>query len=45
MFQIYKVINDEEFENKVVVIEQADLGIRYLESWKLFNEIYGRKYT
>ena len=31
MFQMYKVINDEEFEKKVVVIEQVDLGMRYLE--------------
>ena len=30
MFQMYKVINDEELEKKVVVIEQADLGMRYL---------------
>ena len=33
MFQMYKVIKDEELENKVIVIEQADLGMRYLESW------------
>ena len=45
MFQMYKVINDEELENKVIVIEQADLGIRYLESWNLINEISGRKVT
>ena len=25
MFQMYKIINDEELEKKVVVIEQADL--------------------
>ena len=30
MFQMYKVINDEELEKKVVVIEQADMGMRYL---------------
>ena len=29
---MYKVINDEEFEKKVVVIEQA-----YLENWNLIN--------
>ena len=32
MFQMYKVINNEELEKKFVVIEQADLGMRYLES-------------
>ena len=45
MFQMYKVINDEELENKVIIIEQADLGMRYLETWKLINEISGRKFT
>ena len=45
MFQMYKVINDEELENKVIVIEQADLGMRYLESWNLINDISGRKVT
>ena len=45
MYQIYKVINDEELEKKVIVIEQADLGMRYLESWNLINEISGRKVT
>ena len=45
MFQIYKAINDEKLEKKVIVIEQADLGIRYLESWNLINEISGRKVT
>ena len=45
MFQIYKVINYEELEKKVIVIEKADLGIRYLESWNLINEISGRKVT
>ena len=50
MFQIflyilYKVIKDEELENKVIVIEQADLGMRYLESWNLINEISVRKVT
>ena len=45
MFQIYNVINDEELENKVGVIELADLGLRYLESYNLINEISGRKGT
>ena len=45
MFQIYKVINDEELVKKVIVIEQADLGMRYLESWNLNSEISGRKVT
>ena len=45
MFQMYKVINDEELENKVIVIEQADLGMRYLESLNLINEISCRKVT
>ena len=45
MFQMYKVINDEELEKKVIVIEQADVGMRYLESWNLINEISGRKVT
>ena len=45
MFQMYKVIKDEELEKKVIVIEQADLGMRYLESWNLINEISGRKVT
>ena len=45
MFQMYKVINDEELEKKVIVIEQADLGMRYLASWNLINEISGRKVT
>ena len=45
MFQMYKVIKDEEMEKKVIVIEQADLGMRYLESWNLINEISGRKDT
>ena len=31
MFQMYKVINDEEFEKKCIVIEQADLCIIYLK--------------
>ena len=42
---MYNIINDEELENKVIVIEQADLGMRYLESWNLINEISGRKFT
>ena len=42
---MYKVINDEELEKKVIVIEQADLGMRYLETWNLINEISGRKVT
>ena len=42
---MYKVINDEELEKKVVVIEQVDLGMRYLESWNLINDISGRKVT
>ena len=42
---MYKVINDEELEKKVVVIDQADLGMRYLESWNIINEISGRKVT
>ena len=42
---MYKVINDEELEKKVIVIKQADLGMRYLESWNLINEISGRKVT
>ena len=45
MFQMYKVIKDKELEKKVIVIEQADLGMRYLESWNLINEISGRKFT
>ena len=45
MFQMYKVINDEELEKKVIVIEQAGLGMRYLENWNLINEISGRKVT
>ena len=45
MFQMYKVIKDEELEKKVIVIEQADLGMRYLESWNFINEISGRKVT
>ena len=32
-------------EKKVLVIEKADLGMRYLESWNLINEIFGRKVT
>ena len=43
MFHMYNIINDEELENKVVVIEQADLGMRYLESWNLINEIIAKK--
>ena len=42
---MYKVINDEKLENKVIVIEQADLGMRYIESLNLINEISGRKVT
>ena len=42
---MYKVIKYEELEKKVIVIEQADLGMRYLESWNLINEISGRKVT
>ena len=30
MFQMYKVINDEELEKKIIVIEQSDLDMRYL---------------
>ena len=45
MFQMYKVIKDEELEKKVIVIEQADLGMIYLESLNLINEISGRKVT
>ena len=45
MFQMYKVINDEELEKKVILIEQAALGMRYLENWNLINEISGRKVT
>ena len=45
MFQIYKVINDEQLENKVILIKQADMGMRYLESWNLINEISSRKLT
>ena len=45
MLQMYKVIKDEELEKKVNVIEKADLGMRYLESWNLINEISGRKVT
>ena len=43
MFLMFKVINDEELEKKVIVIDQADLGMGYLESWNLVNEISGRK--
>ena len=43
MFQMYKVINDEDLENKDIIIEQADLGMRYLESWNLINEILAGK--
>ena len=42
---MYKVINYEELIKKVVIIQQAGLGMRYLESWKLINEISGRKVT
>ena len=42
---MYKVIKNEELEKKFIVIEQADLGMRYLESWNLINEISGRKVT
>ena len=45
MYQMYKVINDEELESKFIVIEQADLGMRYLESWNVINEIADRKGT
>ena len=45
MFQMYKVINDEVLEKKVIVIEQADLGKRYLESLNLISEISDRKVT
>ena len=45
MFQMYKIINDEELENKYFVIEQAYLGMRFLESWNLINEISGNKGT
>ena len=30
IFQMYKVIIEEELEKKIVVIEQADLGMIYL---------------
>ena len=43
MYQIYKEINDEDLEKKVLKIEQADRSMRYLESWSLINEISGRK--
>ena len=43
MYQIYKEINDEDLEKKVLKIEQADRSMRYLESWSLINEIPGRK--
>ena len=42
---MYKVINDQDLEKKVIVIEQADLGMKYLESWNFINEISGRKVT
>ena len=42
---MYKVINDEELEKKFIVIDQVDLGMRYLESWNLINELSGRKVT
>ena len=45
ILQMYKVIKNEELEKKVIVIEQAGMGMRYLESWNLINEIYGRKLT
>ena len=43
MYQIYKEINDEDLEKKVLKIEKADRSMRYLESWSLINEISGRK--
>ena len=43
MYQIYKEINDEDLEKKVLKTEQADRSMRYLESWSLINEISGRK--
>ena len=43
MYKIYKEINDEDLEKKVLKIEQADRSMRYLESWSLINEISGRK--
>ena len=42
MYHIYKEINDEDLEKKVLKIEQADGSMRYLESWSLINEISGR---
>ena len=45
MFLMYNVINDKELEKKVIIIEQSDLGMIYLESWNLINEISGRKCT
>ena len=45
MFQMYKVINNEDLEKKVIVIEQAALGMIYLKSWNLINKISGRKGT
>ena len=43
MYQIYKEINDEYLEKKVLKIEQADRSMRYLEIWSLINEISGTK--
>ena len=43
LYQIYKEINDEDLEKKVLKIELADRSMRYLESWSLINEISGRK--
>ena len=43
MYQIYKEINDEDLEKKVLKTEQADRSMRYLESWSLINEISGSK--
>ena len=43
MYQIYKEINDEDLEKKVLKIEQADRSMRYLESWSLINDISDRK--
>ena len=38
MYKIYKEINDEDLEKKVLKIEQANRSMRYLESWNLINE-------
>lgn len=43
LYRVYAVIEQEELTRKVSEVEEAHNNLRHAQSWKLINEISGRK--